>query len=63
MVKAASDLLLSPSRQVADHQKELATKVAALRDFLSKNPPRSSSLVQGGPEFPLGDKAAPGLPG
>jgi hypothetical protein len=63
IVKAASDLLASPSRQVPDRQKDLAAKVAALKQFLSKNQPRNRSLVQGGPEFPLGDTAAAGLPG
>ncbi len=63
IVKASSDLLVSPSRQVPDRQKDLAAKVAALKQFLTKNPPRSRSLVQGGPEFPLGDAAAAGLPG
>ncbi len=63
IVKASSDLLVSPSRQVPDRQKDLAAKVAALKQFLSKNPPRNRSLVQGGPEFPLGDTAAAGLPG
>ncbi|MGO9465787.1 MAG: HEAT repeat domain-containing protein [Isosphaeraceae bacterium] len=63
VVKASSDLLLSPSRQVPDRQKDLAVKVTALKEFLSKNPPRNRSLVQGGPEFPVGDTAAAGLPG
>jgi len=62
VVKAASDLLVAPSRQVPDRQKDLAAKVAALKQFLGKNTPRNRSLVQGGPEFPLGDTAA-GLPG
>jgi len=63
VVKASSDLLASPSRQVPDRQKELAAKLADLKQFLSKNPPRSRSLVQGGPEFPAGETQAAGLPG
>jgi hypothetical protein len=63
IVKASSDLLISPSRQVADRQKDIAAKVAALKQFLSKSPPRSRSLVQGGPEFPAADAPTAGLPG
>jgi hypothetical protein len=63
VVKASSDLLASPSRQVPDRQRDLAAKVADLKQFLTKNPPRSRSLVQGGPEFPPAEAAAAGLPG
>jgi hypothetical protein len=63
IAKAATDLLVSPSRQVPDRQKDLAAKVAALRQYLSKNPPRSRSLVQGGREFPIGEGTAGALPG
>jgi hypothetical protein len=63
LVQASSELLNSPSRQHADRVKDLAAKVDALKQFLSKNPPKTRSLVRGGPEFPAGDKAAGGLPG
>jgi hypothetical protein len=63
LILAASELLASPSRQVPERQKELAAKVDNLKQFLTKNQPKSRSLVRGGPQFPAGDKAAPGLPG
>jgi hypothetical protein len=63
IVQVSSELLVSAKGQVPGRQKDLAAKVAALKEFLSKNPPKSRSLVRGGPEFPAGDAPAPGLPG
>jgi hypothetical protein len=63
VVAASSDLLIAPSRQVPDRQKALAGKVDALKQFLSKNPPKNRTLVRGGPEFPASDAASRGLPG
>ncbi len=63
VIEASSDLIGAPSRQVAERQKDLAAKVNALKQFLSKNPPKTRSLVRGGPEFPVGDKATASLSG
>jgi hypothetical protein len=47
------DLLSSGQRQIKDKQKELIAHVAALKDFLDKNPPADRHLVPDGAEFPI----------
>jgi hypothetical protein len=42
----------TPKRDIPKKKTELAAKVVALKDFLSKNPPSDLHLVPGGPEFP-----------
>jgi hypothetical protein len=54
VVKATIDMLGAGSRQVKDRQKDVAAKVAALRDFLKTNPPPDRHLVRGGTEYPIG---------
>lgn len=41
----------TPKLQRPQRQKELASRVARLKDYLAKNKPESWSLVPGGPEF------------
>src|SRR5262249_7409027 len=45
----------APTKAIPDLKKTLALQVAALRDFLSKNPPPNRQLVQGGREFPTAE--------
>jgi hypothetical protein len=52
VVKSSVDLLASGQRQIKDRQKELTARVAALKDFLAKNPPPDRHLVRGGAEYP-----------
>jgi hypothetical protein len=53
VAKAAVDLNLAGSRQVADKQKELLARVAVLKDFLEKNAPADRRLVPDGTEYPV----------
>jgi hypothetical protein len=53
VVKATIDLLSAGQRQIQPRQKELATRLAALKDYLSKNPPPDRHLVRGGAEYPI----------
>ena len=69
VVQSTIDLLSAGQRQIKDRQKELLAHVAALKDFLDKNPPADRHLVPDGVEFPiallpqigLGPAAAPWL--
>lgn len=53
IVQASIDLLSAGQRQIQDRKKELTAHVAALKDFLDKNPPPDRHLVPDGAAFPL----------
>jgi hypothetical protein len=53
IAQATIDVLSAGQRQIKDRQKELLANVAALKDFLDKNPPADRHLVPDGAEFPI----------
>jgi hypothetical protein len=53
VVRSTIDLLSSGQRQSKERQKEVLAQVAALREFLDKNPPAHRYLVPGEAEFPI----------
>ncbi len=53
IAQATIELLSAGQRQVKSRQKELVAHVAALNEFLEKNPPGDRHLVPDGAEFPI----------
>jgi hypothetical protein len=51
VARSSVELVRAPNGQIADRQKDLGERVAALKDYLDKNPPKDFHLVPGGPEF------------
>ena len=51
VTRASVDLVRAPTGQVPKNQKTLAGHVAALKEFLTKNPPKSFKLVPAGRDF------------
>ncbi len=51
VAKASVDLIRAPNGQVQAYKKALGDRVAALKTFLDKNPPKEYSLVPNGQEF------------
>lgn len=51
VARASIELLRAPGGQQKARQAELSDRVAALKDYLDKNPPKDFRLVPGGPEF------------
>ncbi|APW60301.1 hypothetical protein [Paludisphaera borealis] len=60
VTKAAIDLVGGPAGQAKARNDELTARVAALKDFLAKNPPASAELFQGGPQLPAPAAAVAG---
>jgi hypothetical protein len=53
VAQSTIELLNAGHRQIKDRQKELMANIAALKDFLDKNPPSDRHLVPEGVEFPI----------
>ncbi|MBV8229022.1 MAG: hypothetical protein JO329_03470 [Planctomycetaceae bacterium] len=53
IAKGALDLTRAPTGQQRQLEKELSDRVAQLRTFLEKNPPRDRHLIPGGDEYPV----------
>jgi hypothetical protein len=53
LVETANELRMSGQRQAKDRQKELLSRVAALKVFLDGNAPADHHLVPGEAEFPI----------
>jgi hypothetical protein len=53
LARSAVNLVRSGGGLVAQGQKDLTARVAALKNHLAKNPPKDLHLVPGGPEYPL----------
>jgi hypothetical protein len=53
VAQSTIELLNAGQRQIKDRQKEVMANVAALKDFLDKNPPPDRHLVPEGVEFPI----------
>ncbi len=53
VARASVELLRGTSGQFKERQKELSDRVAALKDYLGKNPPKDFHLVPDGPEFQI----------
>jgi hypothetical protein len=51
VAKAAVELVRAPGGQISNRKKDLGDRVAGLKAFLDKNPPKEYSLVPKGPEF------------
>jgi hypothetical protein len=57
VAKAAIDLVGGPAGQAKARNDELTARVATLKEFLTKNPPASTELFQGGPKLPTPGEA------
>jgi hypothetical protein len=53
VVRSVIDLLSAGQRQIKDKQKEVLSRVTALKDFLDQNAPADRHLVPDGAEFPI----------
>ena len=62
MAQASVDLLGAPTKEFPAGKKALADRIAALRGFLTQNPPPSTKLVPPGRDFGGGGNAAGGEP-
>jgi len=52
MARAAIDLVRAPTGQIKARRQDVIARVAALKEFLAKNPPASRHLVPGDEGFP-----------
>lgn len=61
--KASIELIRAPNGQIDARQKDLGERLATLKAYLDKNPPKDWRLVPGGPEFKVRQAQVADAPG
>ena len=63
VARSSVELIRAPNGQIDARQKDLGERVATLKGYLDKNPPKDWRLVPGGPEFKVRQAQVADSPG